>query len=373
MVDYKEIRFSRDQGSDFINTLRKRVRGYFKEKDISTHANGKMIVKTIFMLSLYYVPYVLVVTNASTNTWVTTLLWALMGFGMAGIGLSVMHDANHGAYSKSKRTNRIIGLVLNALGGSAKNWQMQHNVLHHSFTNIHGIDEDISPPAAILRFSPHEKLNKIHRFQFIYAWFFYGLMSLSWITNKDFTALSRYKKLGLTKSYGKKHSSLVWELVISKIIYYGYMLVIPLLVVDAPIYVTVLQFLLLHAICGVTLAAIFQPAHVMTSTEFPLPDEDGNMENSAAVHQLHTTTNFAASNRPFSWFVGGLNYQVEHHLFPNICHIHYRAISGIVEDTAKEFGLPYHTKKTFTGAIIEHTRMLKRLGREESIEGWVAH
>ena len=363
-MDYKEIKFSRDQGTDFINTLRKRVRGYFKENNISTHANGKMVVKTVFMLALYYVPYILVVSNFSVNIWVTTLLWALMGFGMAGIGLSVMHDANHGAYSKSKRTNRIIGLVLNVLGGSAKNWQMQHNVLHHSFTNIHGIDEDISPPAAILRFSPHEKLNKIHRFQFIYAWFFYGLMSLSWITNK---------KLGLTKSYGKKHSALVWELVISKIFYYAYMLVIPLLVVQADWYVIVLQFLLLHFICGVSLAAIFQPAHVMTTTEYPLPDENGNMENNAAVHQMLTTTNFAAGNLPFSWFVGGLNYQVEHHLFPNICHIHYRAISGIVEETAKEFGLPYHTKRTFTGALIEHTKMLKRLGREPRIEGWVAH
>jgi len=372
-MDYKEIKFSRDQGTDFINTLRKRVRGYFKEKEIDTHANGRMIFKTIFMLSLYYVPYILVVANASTNIWITTGLWALMGFGMAGIGLSVMHDANHGAYSKNKTTNRIIGLVLNALGGSAKNWQMQHNVLHHSFTNIHGLDEDISPPAAILRFSPHEKLNKIHRFQFIYAWFFYGLMSLSWITNKDFAALNRYKKLGLTKSYGKSHSYLVWELIISKVIYYGYMLVIPLLVVESPWYTIVLQFLLLHFICGVSLAAIFQPAHVMTSTEYPLPDENGNLENNAAVHQLITTTNFAARNRPFSWFVGGLNYQVEHHLFPNICHIHYRAISGIVEKTAKEFGLPYHTKRTFRGALLEHTRMLKRLGREESIDGWVAH
>jgi linoleoyl-CoA desaturase len=362
-INYKDLKFSNQNGSDFINTLRKRVRGYFKENNISSYGNNQMVLKTVVMLLIYFVPYFIMIFGGIETVWVNTLLFAIMGFGMAAIGLSVMHDANHGAYSKNKKVNHVIGLVLDILGGSAKNWQMQHNVLHHSFTNIHGVDEDISPPSNILRFSPHEKHQKVHKYQFIYAWFFYGLMTLSWITIKDFAQLSRYKKLGLTKAYKKSHASLVMELLLAKVIYYSYMLVIPIIVLPQAWYVTVLQFMLLHFIAGLTLAAIFQPAHVMPSTEYPLPDDNGNLDNNSAIHQVITTTNFAPKKKIFSWFVGGLNYQIEHHLFPNICHIHYRAISGIVEDTIKEYGLPYHTQKSFRGALLLHAKMLKQLGK----------
>jgi linoleoyl-CoA desaturase len=123
----------------------------------------------------------------------------------------------------------------------------------------------------------------------------------------------------------------------------------------------------MHYITGFILAVIFQPAHVIEGTEYPVPDDKGNMENNWAIHQLHTTTNFGHREKMFSWYVGGLNYQVEHHLFPNICHVHYRKIACIVKKTAEEFGLPYKSKDTFLQALIAHGRILKSLGQKPLI------
>jgi linoleoyl-CoA desaturase len=358
----KTVHFPRPSAGDFYNTTRKRVAEYFKEKGISKHANANMVFKTIAMLAIYFVPFSLLISGVVTNMWLLYLCWAVMGLGMAGIGLSIMHDANHGAYSKNRQINTIIGQVIWFVGGSSVNWKIQHNVLHHSFTNINHMDEDLET-IPILRFSPHKKLMKIHKFQFIYAWFFYGLMTLMWATVKDFNQLTRYKRKDLIKTQKKTYNRLFAELIIVKSIYYVLFLVLPLLYAPMAWWQVVIGFLVMHWIAGFILAAIFQPAHVTPDAEFPLPDDQGNMENKWAIHQLMTTMNFAPGSRLFSWYVGGLNYQVEHHLFPNVCHIHYKRISKIVKDTAKEFNLPYYSNPTFLGALRAHNTLLKQLGR----------
>ena len=289
-------------------------------------------------------------------------MWALMGFGMSGIGLAVMHDANHGAYSKNKKLNKYIGYVMNFIGASAFNWKIQHNVLHHSYTNIEGMDEDIDP-GKLMRLSPHAKYYKVYKLQHIYGWFLYGMMTFLWLTTKDFKQLYRYKKMGLIKGQKRTYTGVLIETIVSKIIYYGYALVVPLVFIQAQWWLILIGFFIMHFITGLALGMIFQPAHVMPSSEYPLPDDTGNIENNWAVHQLYTTTNFAPKSRIFSWYVGGLNYQVEHHLFPNICHVHYRRISKIVRETAQEFNLPYHSQPTFAMAVIKHAKMLRQLGR----------
>lgn len=360
--ELKPIKFSRTIGKDFNTTLNKRVRRYFKDNNISKYANTSMKIKTVFMTALYFTPYLLMVTGVITNGWLIALCWATMGLGIAGIGLSVMHDANHGAYSKNKNVNKILGRIVNLVGGYAPTWKIQHNVLHHSYTNVHGHDEDVSPALAILRFSPTDKYMPIHRFQFIYAWFFYSLMTLMWITTKDFQQLFRYRKMNLTKTENANFSSLLWELVVTKVFYYVYILVIPILVMDIEWWLLLLFILMMHLIAGFVLAIIFQPAHVVPETTFPIPDRDLTIENNWAIHQLETTSNFAPKSNILYWLVGGLNYQVEHHLFPNICHIHYKKLSKIVKATAEEFGIPYHSEPTFFSAIRSHNRMLKKLG-----------
>lgn len=357
------IKFGKSE-QEFYTTLSQRVNNYFKSRNLSRNANAEMVFKTIFMLSLFFVPYLISISGLVTEFWVYFLLCLVMGAGIAGIGLSIMHDANHGAYSAKPWVNDLMGYTLNLVGASSFNWRIQHNVLHHTYTNIYEVDEDISPRGA-LRMSPDSPWKPFHRFQHIYAWFLYGLMTIIWVVGKDFFRLVRYQRNGLVK---KSRANIITEWLIllsTKIVYISYILVIPMLLLPFAWWQIMIGFLGMHYVAGFVLAIVFQPAHVVEGTSYLMPDAEGNLENSWAVHQLHTTTNFAHRNRVLSWYVGGLNFQVEHHLFPNICHVHYRNIARIVRETAAEFGLPYKMKETFVDALIAHGRHLRQLGNRE--------
>jgi linoleoyl-CoA desaturase len=364
-METTKLKFANTQ-RDFAATLNKRVNDYFKTNNVAKHGNREMVIKTIVMFLLYLTPYFLIVFNIVTAGLPLILLVIIMGLGLAGIGLSVMHDANHGAYSKKAWVNDLIGYSLNFLGANAFNWKMQHNVLHHTYTNVHEEDEDISPRGA-LRMTPHSNWKKIHKYQFVYAWVLYGLLTIVWLTFKDFTRLYRYQKNGLAKSH---KANIVNEWLIlagTKLFYIGYIFVIPAVFTSLVWWQVMVGVIAMHYLAGFILAIIFQPAHVIEGTEFPLPDESKTLENSWAIHQLLTTTNFGNNSRWFSWYVGGLNFQIEHHLFPNICHVHYRKIAGIVKATAQEFGLPYKSSRTFVGALAGHARLLKQLGNRPAL------
>lgn len=321
----------------------------------------EMFLKTVVMYLLYFGPYALIVTGLVSGALPLIALAVVMSLGLSGIGLSVMHDANHGAYSRKNWVNTLVGYSLNLIGANAFGWKIQHNVLHHTYTNVHEEDEDIEPRGAI-RMSPHAKWKRIHRFQHVYAWFLYGLMTIVWMTFKDFVRLAKYQRNGLAEKYKAKmvHE---WVILIStKLFYIGYIFVIPLIVTPLLWWQILIGIFIMHYLTGFTLAIIFQPAHVIDGTEFPLPNEAHVLENNWAIHQLMTTTNFGNRSKWFSWYVGGLNFQIEHHLFPNVCHVHYRKIAGIVERTAKEFGLPYKSSNTFFGALRGHARLLRQLG-----------
>jgi linoleoyl-CoA desaturase len=352
--------FSRTADADFYATLKSRVNNYFQENKISRFGNKAMIFKTIFVFALFFVPYGFIVSGLVTGIISNLILWILMGAGIACIGLCVMHDANHGALSSNKNVNKILSYSLNIIGGDSEIWRCQHNVLHHTYTNITGADEDINPPP-ILRFSPHEKKSWFHKFQHIYAWFFYGLLTLSWIVIKDFKLAVKYKKMGVLGDHVTLTRKLI-TIVLWKMFYIGYVLIIPLYVSPAPTWVVVTGFFLMNIVASVWLSLIFQAAHVMPTSEYPLPDSEGKLDTNWAVHQLTTTANFAPKSNFLFWIIGGLNYQVEHHLFSHISHIHYRELAKIVESTAKEYGIPYFSQPTFRDAIVEHVKMLKTLG-----------
>mgnify|MGYP006233928355 FL=1 len=190
-------------------------------------------------------------------------------------------------------------------------------------------------------------------------------MTIMWFSSKDYAQLFRYKKKDLLKTQGVKFSSMLITVIITKVVYLGVFLGLPIIFSALPWWGTVLTFFMMHFIAGLTLALIFQPAHVIPSSNFPVPDKTGNIESDWAVNQLMNTANFAPKSTWFSWYVGGLNYQVEHHLFPNICHVHYSKISHIVRDTAFEYNLPYYSYKTFADAVFEHGKLLYHLGRKE--------
>ncbi len=356
---FKPIQFDTST-PDFVKVLRKRVNNYFKENKVNRNSNGTMIFKTIFMLLLFYVPYTLMYVPFVDGFWYL-IPWAFMGFGMAGIGLSVMHDGNHNAYSKNQLINKISGFGLNLMGGYDLNWRIQHNLLHHTYTNIDGMDEDVDA-GVILRFSSNQKRKKHHRFQHLYAWLLYSLLSISWITNKDFIQVVKYHKMDLLKSQNITFGRALLNLFFWKIFYFLYILVIPLFFLGNP-WVHILGFLIMHFIAGFFLSTIFLCAHIVDQTDFPEPDNSGQIKKNWYVHQLETTANFSNYKSFFSWFIGGLNYQIEHHLFPSICHVHYHDISKIVKETAEEYNIPYHANLTFFSALKHHYKHLKLMGK----------
>ncbi|MFK7953017.1 MAG: fatty acid desaturase [Ekhidna sp.] len=359
----KVVRFKNNLHEEFNKTLNQRVNQYFKSKKGGRYANFEMVFKTIFMFCLYMVPYFMYVLGVVESVWAFYLMAVLMGLGKAGIGLSVMHDANHGAYSRKKWVNNLVGYSLNLVGANATNWKIQHNVKHHTYTNVSGMDEDISPRGGLLRFDPFSDVKPHHKWQYIYAWFLYGLMTMSWIIVKDWVQLKEYTKDGMLKKQTKSVArAWVW-LVMTKVFYYSYALVIPIVFTSIGWVHIVLGFFLMHYVAGFILAVIFQPAHVIEGNSFEDSSKSDTVEENWAVHQLKTTCNFAQRNKMLSWYVGGLNYQIEHHLFPNVCHVHYRKISKIVKKTADEYNVPYTAYPTFMSALVSHGKMLYALGR----------
>lgn len=319
-----------------------------------------MVFKSICMISLFSLPLVLINSGIVSGPFLLFTLYILSGLGMAGIGMGVMHDAIHGSYSKSRKINQYLGYTMNLIGANASVWRVQHNVLHHNYTNIDEADDDLNAPF-FLRFSPHAKRYWLHRFQHLYIWIFYGLSTLSWVTTKDFVRLNRYKNKGYFSGKNEFRNEL-FKLIGWKVLYYSYALVLPIIMVPLAPWIIVLAFVAMHFVTGLSISIVFQTAHVMPSTDFPLPDENGLIANSWSIHQLATTSNYSPRSRFFSWIIGGLNYQVEHHLLPNICHVHYKKLSLIVAETAKEYGLPYHSKRNFVAAIGDHVKMLRQLG-----------
>lgn len=353
-------RFVPKEKTLFFPTLQKRVNDYFKENNITRFANRQMVIKTIVLTCSLIIP-ILILNFMFLQTWAVLILYSIMGFALAGIGMSIMHDANHGAYSKKAAVNKWLGYSLNLVGGMVFNWKLQHNVLHHTYTNIHNMDDDIDNKL-ILRFSPHSDVKKVHRFQFLYVFFFYSILTLYWSVAKDFVQYFKYRKEGVNRHSKKENAKYLASMIVLKAIYFGYMIIFPVLFQGYSWGLMIGGFILMNAIGGLILGLVFQLAHSVEEASFPLPNEANIIENEWAMHQLNTTVNFARHNKLLSWYVGGLNFQVEHHLFPNICHVHYPEISKIVEETAKEFNVPYLCAPTIKDAVGSHVRMLKKFG-----------
>lgn len=359
-----KIRFAKAKDPDFYSTLNHRVEEYFVSNKISKNGNWVMLVKTLFYLGIFSAAYILLVFG-HTNLPVQFVLWIILGFFTAFIGLNISHDAIHGSLSHNKRVNSIMSYTFNIIGANAYLWGIMHNIVHHTYTNIEGHDEDIQS-VPLLRMSPHQKLMKIHRFQYWYAFLFYGFGSLAWVFIKDYVKFFK-KKIGNYDN--KKHPRIEYfNLFFFKAVYYTLFLVLPLILINAAWWQILLGFFALHFCEGITMAVIFMLAHVVEETNFPLPNERGNMNNSWAVHQLYTTADFGRENNFLNFFCGGLNFQIEHHLYPRICHVHYKPISDIVKRTAEEYNLRYNANDTFAGAIRSHIRLLKKLGNGKFVE-----
>lgn len=357
-------KFKSTQGSTFFNTLRQRVDQYFVDSNINKHANATMIWKTIILLTSYIVLFFFL--SNESPVYLNMIIWTIMGVAVAGIGMSVMHDANHGAYSSNPTVNYIVGHSLNLLGGSVLNWKLQHNILHHTYTNVTYFDDDIADKL-VLKFSPHTKVKKFHQFQILYLFFFYGIITLYWVVLKDFIQYHQYIKRGVNSQTPKENIIFLIKIILIKVAYLLVILGVPIWYWNLPVLEVIGGFLLMHFVAGIILSTIFQLAHTVEETTHPMPDDKGIIHNEWAIHQLETTVNFAKNNKWLSWYIGGLNYQIEHHLFPKISHVHYPAISKIVKATALEHGIPYHENETFMEALRSHLNYLRQIGRIPSL------
>jgi linoleoyl-CoA desaturase len=358
-----KIRFVNPAEQDFHSTLKKRVEEYFIRNNISIKANGFMYFKTVFYLGTLIGLYVALLTGGF-HIAVNFVLFALVGLFTAFIGVNICHDSIHGAYSRHKGVNKTMSVFFNLVGASDYMWSIMHNIVHHTYTNIQGHDEDIEL-VPILRMSPHQPYKKIMKYQHIYAFILYGFTTLSWVFFKDYKKFFQ-KQIGNYEN--KNHpKSEYFFLFFYKIAYYFLFIALPIMVLDMSWWQVLLGFVLLHLVEGFTLAIIFVLAHVVDGPEFPLPDEKGVIESNWAIHQLRTTSNFCTDNDFVSFICGGLNFQVEHHLFPKICHVHYKPLSRIVRSTAEEFGVPYFEQPKFFTAVGSHIRLLKKLGQPDLV------
>ncbi len=352
----KRPTFTRDEG--FRRAVVREVHAYFAKADLSSFADRRMYFKAAVTL-LWFLGSYLALVFVATNWWQAILASASLAFATAVVGFNVQHDANHGAFSKSRRVNHVVGLTLDMLGASSYVWHAKHNISHHTYTNVEGSDSDIDL-GPLARLAPAQPRRRLHRFQHYYLWVLYGFLLPVWHFFHDFrcVATGRIARHRFPRPRGW---SLV-EMIAGKVLFFGYALAIPILF--HPAWKVFLFYAFTAVIIGVVLSVVFQLAHCVQEANFPSPPPPGGRLASAwGVHQVQTTVDFAQGNRILSWYLGGLNFQIEHHLFPRICHVHYPVIAPIVRNVCADFDIRYAAHETLADALKSHFRWIRRLGR----------
>jgi linoleoyl-CoA desaturase len=346
------------QGNSFHAELRKRINEYFKEVGKSSTGNYSLFIKAILLVVSFIFIYIHLVFF-TPHPVIAIIECIILGGVTAAIGFNVMHDGAHGSFSKRKWVNDLAGLSLNFLGANVFMWSTKHNVIHHSYTNIDGIDDDIDAKP-LLRLCETQKFYKIHKYQHNYVWFAYSLLYIYWIFFTDYEKYFTQKvgNMPLKKMTLSDH-----------LIFWTFKLFHLFMFVALPIYLIgfwpwLIGFLIYGMFTGLVLSIVFQLAHTVTETAFPIPTPQTNsIEDEWALHQLKTTANFATGNKLITWLLGGLNYQIEHHLFPKISHVHYPEISRLIKQVCAEYGVSYIEHPRMRLAIASHISHLKALGR----------
>jgi linoleoyl-CoA desaturase len=347
-----------NKDSVFFDALKTKVEQYFIENNIRTTGNLNLYIKTFTLIPAALAIYLLLLF-VHLNPVVALLFCALLGFTCSSIGFNVMHDACHGSYSSKRWVNNLLGLSINCLGGNAFIWKFKHNLIHHTYTNIDGIDDDIRKVPVIRQCESQKKL-KFHRYQHLYSVLVYALSSFLWVFFLDFVKYFKRKVIDIPmNNLNAREHVIFWS---SKLLYIVFYVAIPVYFVG--LIPWLVGFSVLHLVEGFTLAMVFQLAHVVEDTHFIDANHHVQKINQEwAIHQVSTTADFATGNKIISWFAGGLNFQVEHHLFPKISHIHYPAISRFVKECCDEYEIQYIHYPTLLAAVASHFRFMKHLAR----------
>ncbi len=348
----KSLPFTKQLG--FRKALYDRVDAYLKANKLSPRDVPEMYVKSAIIFTWWLGTYLLIILGGLPPA-INLVLCVVFGLAVAGMGFNIMHDAIHGGYSNKAWVNKVLGFTLELLGTSTLIWRQKHNVWHHTYTNVAGMDEDLETQG-LLRFSPHDAWKPAFRFQHLYLPLVYGLTAFGFIS-RDFKVFFT----GKSDDHHIYPKFRFWDAVqfwVGKILFFSLYLVLPMFVF--PWWQVLIGFFVMIFTVGITLAVIFQLAHVMDGADFPEPTGDPlKIENEWAAHQIQTTVDFAPRNKILNWYAGGLNFQVEHHLFPHICHVRYPQLAPIVKQTCEEFGFKYLVYDTWTEALASHWRALR--------------
>jgi linoleoyl-CoA desaturase len=349
-------------GSDrFIRELRRRVDAYFEHTGRRRRDCAQMYFKTATILAWFFGAYLLLLFVAA-SWWTAVPLAVVIGVAMAAIGFNIQHDGGHRAYSDRPWINKMMALTLDLMGGSSYLWNWKHNSIHHTYTNINGHDDDINV-GFLARLSPEQRRFVFHRFQGIYLWILYGFLAIKWHFFDDFynIAVGRIGGHRIPRPRGKDLAVFIG----GKVAFFSMAFGIPMLL--HPWWAVLGVYAIAAFVSGVVLSVVFQLAHCVAEADFPVPvavpPNGERIENEWAIHQVQTTVDFARGNKVLCWFLGGLNFQVEHHLFSRICHVHYPALSKLVEETCREHGIRYAAHKSFFAALASHYRWLVEMSR----------
>jgi len=344
----------------FQGEVRRRVDAFFASTGKQPRDNPAMYVKTFVILAVFLASYVALVFLVA-NWWQAVSAAILLGAAAGLIGFNIQHDGSHLAYSDRPWMNKLTAMSMDLIGASSYMWHWKHVASHHIYVNITDHDADVDL-GAFARVTPHQPRYFFHRIQHFYLWALYGFMTIRWHLYGDFRDLITKEIGGHTfpRPKGK-------ELVIfigGKVLFFTLAFVLP--VFFHAWWKVLLIYILVAGVVGVVLSVVFQLAHCVEEADFPIPDDITNvMDNNWMVHQVLTTVDFARRSKLLCWLLGGLNFQVEHHLFPKICHVHYPEISKIVEATCREFGIRYNEHKTLWAGLVSHYRWLRRMGQPE--------
>ena len=343
--------------SPFHADLKRRVEAYFEATGRSRHGGFAMWLKTATLFAWLFGSYA-VVLFCPVSAWQAVLLVVSIGLAMAGIGFGVQHDANHGAYSSSPRVNGVMSVTLDLLGASSYLWRLKHNVMHHTYTNVSGLDDDLESGSPHLRLAPWQPRRRVHRLQHLYVWILYALFPLKWWFLDDVRELAS-GRLG-SRAFAPARGWPLARAVALKAAFLSWAFVVPALL--HPTWALIPLWAIGVSTLGIVLAGVFQLAHCVGEAEFYRFDAARATKSDWAEHQVSTTVDFARGNRLLSWYLGGLNFQVEHHLFPRICHLHYRSLARIVEETCRAHSVPYRAAPTFRSALAANWRWLRQMG-----------
>jgi linoleoyl-CoA desaturase len=347
-----------NKNNEFYTNLKAEVDTYFTQNNINPKGDWRLYSKAWILLSAALALYIILL-SVSMPAIVSVIGCTLLGFVMASIGFNVMHDACHGSFSNNETLNTIMGYTLNILGGNSYLWKQKHNIIHHTYTNVDGLDDDIAK-SPVIRQCYSQKWVPAHKVQHVYLPLIYAITSLAWAFIMDFQKYFSGKIFRTTRwKMDAKEHIIFW---VGKIYFVLAYMLIPIYFVGFSQWLV--GFLVLHVAMGFTLAIVFQLAHVVEHTHF----EDANhgdlsVENNWAKHEVLTTANFAPNNAIVNWYVGGLNYQIEHHLFPKVSHIHYPAISKYVKQACAAHQIPYNEFPTMWSAVKSHFKVMKAFGQ----------